>query len=84
MGRKRRRQQNDDEGNHPGKKRQNVEELPEGVHHYECMSEVPCGIQQYLTRISRRIRGYNENAKSDTATSVNATTFGRSIVMGSG
>jgi hypothetical protein len=45
MGKKRRRQQNDDGGNRTEKKRQLVEdEMPEGVHHYEHLTEVPWDI----------------------------------------
>lgn len=47
MGRKRRRQQNDGTDNQMVKKRQHIEELPEGVHHYGHISEVPSEIQQY-------------------------------------
>lgn len=47
MGRKRRRQQKDDTENQLEKKRQHIEELPEGVHHYEHISEVPLEVQQY-------------------------------------
>lgn len=46
MGRKRRRQQNDDGGHQLEKKKQHIEELREGVHHYEHVSEVPEEIQQ--------------------------------------
>jgi hypothetical protein len=48
MGKKKRRQQNDDGDYQLEKKRQHVdvEELPEGVHHYEHVSELPWDIQQ--------------------------------------
>jgi len=46
MGKKRRRQQNDDQSNQLENKRQHVEELPKGVHHYEYMNDVPSEIQQ--------------------------------------
>jgi len=46
MGRKRKRQQNDNGVYQLEGKRHHVEELPEGVHHYEHISEVPSEIQQ--------------------------------------
>lgn len=48
MGRKRRRQQNEDGDGQLEKKRQHLESerLPEGVHHYDHVNELPVEIQQ--------------------------------------
>jgi hypothetical protein len=48
MGKKRRRQQTDDGDYQLERKKQHVDvgELPEGVHHYEHVSELPWDIQQ--------------------------------------
>lgn len=48
MGRKRRRQQNEDVDGQSEKKRQHLEceQLPEGAHHYDQVNELPVEIQQ--------------------------------------
>jgi hypothetical protein len=46
MGRKRKRQQNNYGENQLREKKQNFEQIPEGVHHYDYVTEAPWDIQQ--------------------------------------
>ena len=46
MGNRKRRRKNDDGGGQVQNKKQHIEEVPDGVYHYEHISEVPWDTRQ--------------------------------------